>query len=221
MSKGIVMKHEPMEDFSTPLGVIRPIKINRYQGTGNVSSLQLNPQEEWNLKFPWGYQKTPLEEIQFYEGGGIKALELGQRGQLDVSTPVGSFPVTHRIEFWPKGYLKSFDPSVPVKIPTPIGPVDVFGGQVNFPPGENPICMDPEGQITRIYTSMRAIELLSPSKTLMEYLPTFFWESQSRPLLLLQFDQNLLSINNQNQALPQDQLICFFRDYQPLSEFSL
>ncbi|WP_156888433.1 hypothetical protein [Spirochaeta cellobiosiphila] len=208
------MKPYEVDMVTTTLGIVKPLKVTK-NWEGCIEHINLNPNEEYSLKFPWGYQKTQLDELHFYPSGKINTILLSKRGQLDVATAVGMFPVWNRLEFWPNGFLKNFDPAMPVKIPTPIGPIDVFGGHNVFPNGENPVCLDDMGNITKIYTSLRAIEILSPSKTLREYIPINFWPNQNNKLLCLDFTNNCLDINNHEvENLPLDSLICFLREFQ-------
>ncbi|MDR3602301.1 MAG: hypothetical protein P4L49_17750 [Desulfosporosinus sp.] len=203
-------------EVETPLGKL-PAELITFYESGSVKRLfPLNGQisgywgeddeydlaKELNFNFPFGSLKAKIIGIWFYENGTIHSLTLWPKETIVVITPLGEQKVRIGLTLYPGGNIKSFEPANPIKVITPIGPIDAFDSNANGITGDrNSLNFTENGTIESLTTISTKITVTNPDKTAKLYSPIIIQDVDGEEIffqpLKIDFSQDRVCFDGQ------------------------
>lgn len=159
---------EEQSQVQTPLGPM-PAELITFHEDGSLNSLfPLNGQlgfgwsledeaqlaQTFDFEFSFAKFSAKIIGIRFYPGGQVRSLILWPAETVPVHTPAGTFPARIGFSLYEDGSLASYEPALPVEIPTPLGPVPAYDlTAVGVDASFNSVRFDRRGKLTRLVTS--------------------------------------------------------------------
>ncbi len=170
----------------TPAGIL-PAELITFHENGGINRLfPLNGQisgyweedeeyglaRELELKLPQGTIKTKIIGIYFYENGEIKGITLWPKDRLTIDTPLGRFRARTGISYYPDGTLRSFEPSSPVKILSPIGQLQAYDlYSFSFYKDTHSVVFHENGSLKSVLTTSDKVTVMDESEMVHIYEP--------------------------------------------------
>jgi len=163
---------EEQQEVLTPIGELPAELVTFYESgelhrvfpvDGQISGFWSEEEERAMnipLSFDFGFTTFTalLSCLCFYKSGAIKSVTLFPDEIITVDTPLGTFTVRHGFSLYETGELKSFEPSVPVHIQTPVGLLTAFDTMsVGVSADENSVTLSEGGQVIGVKTNANRI----------------------------------------------------------------
>lgn len=142
--------------------------------------------EKIQISLPSQTCYTKILQVCFYKEGNIKSLTLWKKDRLIVK--VGEKEVTARIgiSFYKSGVIKSLEPSVPIKIATPIGSILAYQtSPLGIHGDKNSLCYYEDGNVKSLFTASNRLVIKDGS------LKTIVIEPELKPS---QLDQEIMDL---------------------------
>jgi len=153
-----------------------------------------------NLSFSFGNFTTKPTGIYFYENGHVKGFSLWPEEEIQINTPIGNQSVRLGIALYENGNLKSFEPSSPLSVSTPIG--DILAFDVNnytFFKESKSVNFKEDGTLESVLTSKNKITVVDSDKNTYIYEPKCYDDLGNGDLyiypLAISFLDNIVSFN--------------------------
>lgn len=128
--------------------------LNGQLGFGWSESEEKSLAETYSFEFAFGTITAKIISLRFYETGEVKSLTLWPGEIVPLHTPVGEVRARTGITVYPSGKLASFEPAVPLDMPTPIGRVRAYDvNAVTVSADSNSVRFTEDGELTHIATS--------------------------------------------------------------------
>ncbi len=146
--------------------------------------------------------KTKIIGYSFYENGALKALTFWPRDAVKLDTPIGSIRVRIGVSFYPDGRIKSVEPSLPVLVQTPIGPVKAYDYNANGISGDrNSLVFTADGAVQELVTSVMKVSVRDRTgKLIVVFSPEQEWDEDGLEIsfttLRLSFEDNRVCFND-------------------------
>ncbi|WP_455714219.1 hypothetical protein [Anaerosporobacter sp.] len=148
---------EEQTEIATSIGTISSELITFYEDGAINSLFPLNGQigfgwseedeeqllKELELDLTFAKFQKKIIGLRFYQTGEIKSIILWPRENIDIDTPLGSYPVRIGLRMYENGNLESFEPARAVVVPTPIGDIVAFD--------QNALGMDADNNSVNFY----------------------------------------------------------------------
>ncbi|MBK5245449.1 MAG: hypothetical protein JJE18_10670 [Eubacteriaceae bacterium] len=165
---------EESVDANTPLGLLSIERISFYENGHIHQFFPLNGQingywteeEEYKLAKPIDFDlaigtfSVKVISICFYETGALKSLTLWPGESIELLTPDGLVYIRYGLSLYEDGSLKSFEPSRPEPINTPIGIIIAYDSNAHGVNGdENSVNYDNSGNLTSLVTLNSGISI--------------------------------------------------------------
>jgi len=203
---------------NTPIGKL-PAELITFYENGSIKKLfPLNGQisgywseddeydlaEEFSFDFPFGSFRARIIAIGFYENGSFQSLTLWPNEVITINTPIGEQRIRIGFSLYPDGSLKSFEPAVPIKVTTPIGPINSFDINANGISGDkNSLNFYEDGNIKSLTTSSSKVTVTGPDNISKVYSPKYVGELYESDLffrpLQIDFEKDLVRFNGQDE----------------------
>ena len=171
--------------LQTPLGILNAELVTFYED-GTLNRLfPLNGQVDgyWSEKnegelaeilhfaLPVGRFSAKIINLHFYPDGALKSLTLWPGQRIEVETPAGPMLIRTGFSLYQDGSMRSAEPSAPVELATPIGPVKAFDAEMlGMNADQNSVQFSPAGRLTSVKTIHTGIRVRSvdPLETIIE-----------------------------------------------------
>lgn len=159
---------EAQTEITTSVGVISAELITFYEDGMINSVFPLNGQigfgwseeeeekllKEMTVTLPFGQLKEKFIGIRFYHSGSLKSLILWPKKIINLSTPLGEYPVRIGFRLYEDGLLESFEPAVPITLNCKIGPVVAFDqNALGMDADINSVGFYPDGTLKTVKTN--------------------------------------------------------------------
>ena len=170
---------ETQSEITTPIGEF-PAELVTFYETGELKrffpvngkiSGYWSEQDEkalnipFNFSFEFGDFTAMLVGICFYPGGDIRSMTLFPGEIIKLATPAGEISVRNGFSLHENGKLQSVEPSVPVKVTTPIGVVSAFDTNASgISADENSLVFSESGEVLALTTSTDVIAVYDENK---------------------------------------------------------
>lgn len=103
------------------------------------------------LKFSFGAFNILASGIAFYPEGSIRSVTLWPGENLSLPLSSGMVKVGAGFSLYPEGMLQSVEPKVPVKVETPLGPMEAFDPEaLGVCADSNSLGFSPEGKVVKL-----------------------------------------------------------------------
>ena len=216
------IKNLPLQDkveIATSVGVLPAELITFYEHgavkrlfplDGKLSGFWAEEDEyglakEIEFNFSIGSFKRKVIGIQFYENGAVKSIAFWPKDIVTIQSPMGSALARIGISLYPGGKLKSFEPSKPLPVETPLGKIMAYDSKALGIHGEtNSLRFSEDGKIENIVTTTNIIEVIDISGNKNVYKPDskpsmFNLAATEVVPLSIQFLGNKVSFNNSSE----------------------
>ncbi|TCT16764.1 hypothetical protein EDC18_10159 [Natranaerovirga pectinivora] len=118
--------------------------------------------DENNFNFSFGSFNTKIIGILFYPSGEVKSLTFWPRELVMVETSIGTIAVRIGISLYENGALKSCEPSMPIRVVTPIGNILAYDiNAVGINGDDNSLKFNEDGSVKSLVCSTDEIEAIS------------------------------------------------------------
>lgn len=206
-------------DIETSIGILPAELITFYENfrikrifplDGKLSGFwsdedEYNLAREFEFKFSFGKFKRKIIGIHFYENGAVKSLTFWPKDTVTIQSPLGITDARIGISLYPDGKLKSFEPSKPLTVYTPIGKIMAYDHSVLGIHGDsNSLRFSADGKIEGVVTSTDAIEVRDENGEKKIYQPgskpsMFNLTIKELVPMSIQFQDNKVRFNNSNE----------------------
>jgi preprotein translocase subunit Sec61beta len=110
--------------------------------------------EEMDFSFSFGEFTTQIIALRFFEDGSLKSMILWPDKRIELTTPLGKYPVRIGFRLYENGALHSFEPATPISIETPIGTIMAFDQHaVGVDADFNSVRLYPDGTLESLCTN--------------------------------------------------------------------
>lgn len=124
------------------------------------------------LSFKFGKFTKKIMGIKFYESGEVKSLTFWTSERINIQTPCGMLDIRMGISLYEDGKIKSCEPSIPVKVNTPIGDIMAYDlNAVGINGDENSLNFYEDGKIKSLVTSIDEIKVMDSNGRVSSFQP--------------------------------------------------
>lgn len=173
--------------LKTPLGVINAELVTFYEDGSLNRIFPLNGlidgywsennerdmAEVIDLSLPLGRFSVKVISIHFYPSGALKTLTVWPGQALYLQTPIGWVKGRTGFSLYENGSIRSCEPGMPTRLPTPIGAVKAYDPDIiGMHADQNSVQFSPEGKllsIKTIHTGIRAVDTNGEESTVAPY----------------------------------------------------
>ena len=130
----------------------------------------LAAETELNLKI--GKFNKKIMGIKFYDTGEVKSFTFWTAERINIQTPCGMADIRIGISLYEDGELKSCEPSIPLKVNTPIGDIMAYDlNAIGINGDENSLNFYEDGTIKSLVTSVDKIKVTSLNGKMRTFQP--------------------------------------------------
>lgn len=127
---------------------------------------------EFEISGPLGTIKQKVVGIQFFPNGAIKSLTFWPKDRVTILSPIGEVKVRIGLALYPDGKVRSFEPSQPISVNTPLGKINAYSTTALGVHGEvNSLGFTEEGSIEKLATSTNKVIVLGKEGNQKIYQP--------------------------------------------------
>lgn len=113
------------------------------------------------FNFPFGKIEQKVVAIQFYRNGAVKSITLWPKDTITISSPIGVIEARIGFNLYPDGKLKSFEPSQPLLVDTPIGKIKAYDRTaIGIHSDSNSIRFTETGEIGNVVTGTEMVKVI-------------------------------------------------------------
>ncbi|MEN8906058.1 MAG: Fe-only nitrogenase accessory AnfO family protein [Clostridiales bacterium] len=162
--------------------------------------------KEITLNLASGTFTAKIISLYFYESGEVKSITFWPNENVIINTPIGAQKIRIGISFYSNGKIKSFEPSTPVDIKTPIGKINAYDTSANGITGDNnSIKFTEDAQLESIVTSSNQVVVTLANNSKKVYSPEYQGNIDDDDLyyipLKIAINRDIICFNNNDKYL--------------------
>lgn len=213
------LKNLPLQDkveIETSLGLL-PAELVTFYDDGSLRRIFLldgkitgfwSEEDEYklsptlDLNLSWGNTKTKVIAVQFYKKGFLRSITLWPKDTITIAAPIGVAEARIGFNLYPNGNLKSFEPSKPLLVDTPIGKILAYDRTaIGIHSDNNSLIFTETGELSQVVTGTNIVQVTDNNGKKYIFKPQltpsmFNLEAMELIPLNIQFQGNRIRFNN-------------------------
>jgi len=111
--------------------------------------------------------------VEFYPSGKLRGIVLWPEEKVMLETQQGIYPVRAGMSFYENGMIRSLEPAVPIKVPTPIGEITAYSPDYHWEQGAvYSLEFEIDGNVKKIATVVNRVSVYD-GDTRSEFQPVY------------------------------------------------